>query len=106
MSRRAGRRHVPDDIRRQARDVAGVTGWMYSKGWDELSKVSPGYLRSFESPRVPPSLHVSARDRQRSGQAVPLAERCIEDFRTPPEDLPRDWSTAALPQPARRRKRS
>lgn len=95
-SRRAGRRHVPNDIRRQARDVTGVTGWMYSKGWDELAKVKPGYLQSFETPRVPPSLHVSERDRRRAGLAVPLAERCIEDYANPEATRPGPWSTAEL----------
>ncbi len=95
-ARRAGRRHVPNDIRRQARDVAGVTGWMYSKGWDELAKVEPSYLRSFETPRVPPSLHISERDRRRAGLAVPLAERCIEDHGKPEAERPGAWSTAEL----------
>ena len=87
---------MPDDIRRQARDVTGVTGWMYSRGWDELARVNPDYLRSFESTRVPPSLHISARDRRRAGQPIPLAERCIEDFRTPSSERPGPWSTAEL----------
>lgn len=95
-SRRAGRRHVPNDIRRQARDVTGVTGAMFSRGWDELAKVQPGYLRSFESPRVPASLHISERDRRRAGQAVPLAERCIEDYADPEAERPGPWSTAEL----------
>lgn len=98
-SRRAGRRHVPNDIRRQARDVVGVTGWMYSKGWDELAKVDSGYLRSFDAPRVPPSLHISERDRRRAGLAVPLAERCIEDHGKPDAERPGPWSTAELTSP-------
>ncbi len=104
-ARRAGRRHVPNDIRRQARDITGVTGWMYSKGWDELARVEPSYLRSFDSPRVPPSLHISERDRRRAGLAVPLAERCIEDHDKPAAERPGPWSTAELVADGGRRDR-
>lgn len=95
-SRRAGRRHVPQDIRRQARDVAGVTGALYSKGWDQVAKADAGYLRSFDAPRVPPSLHISERDRRRAGLPVPLSERCIEDHALPAEQRPGPWSTSEL----------
>lgn len=78
-SRRAGRRHVRSDIRLHARDVAGITGWLYSRGWDQVASTSSSYRRSFEDPRIPPSLHVSERDRRRRGSVVPLVERCLED---------------------------
>ena len=100
LARRAGRHHVPDDIRRQARDVAGVTGWLYSRGWDAVASTEPTYLRSFQSPRVPPSLHVSARDRQRHGSIVPLPERCIEDSRLPADQRPGPWDIAELTAPS------
>jgi hypothetical protein len=96
VARRAGRRHVSSDIRQQARDVAGATGWLYSRGWDEVARVEPTYLRSFREPRVPPSLHVSARDRRRDGIIVPIAERCIEDFGHDDRPGVGPWSTAEL----------
>ena len=107
-SRRAGRRHVPNHIGRQARDVVGATGWAFSRSWDEVAKVRPAYLRSFERDRVvPPSLHVSHRDRVRSGDVVPLAERCIEDYAKPARERPGPWSTKELGKavgpPSRRR---
>lgn len=37
------------------------------------------YLKSFDR-RLPPSLHVSERDRVRAGDPIPTAERCIEDW--------------------------
>lgn len=104
LSRRAGRRHVPADIRRQARDVVGVTGWAFSRSWDELARVRPDYLRSFEQRPLPPSLHVSARDRVRAGEVVPVAERCLEDHALPERERPGPWSTAELDRPRRWRR--
>lgn len=78
-ARRAGRRHVADDIYRPARDVIGPTGWMWSNGWDAMQEGSEAYLRSFD-PRVPHSMFISERDRTRSNIPIPLIERCIEDW--------------------------
>lgn len=65
---------------RAARGIVGATGSSFSGAWDLLDKEGDAYLRSLErEPTLPPSLFVSERDRVRHNQAVPLAERCIED---------------------------
>ncbi len=78
-ARRAGRRHYANDIAKSARDVIGPTGWMWSNGWDAMEKGSKAYIDSF-SPKIPPSIFVSERDRLRGNIPVPLVERCIEDW--------------------------
>lgn len=95
-ARRAGRRHVPNDIYRRARDITGATGWVTSRAWEYADKNGEAYSESLVERRVPPSLHISARDQIRAGTAMPLAERCIEDFRTPDAEKPRAWSTSEL----------
>jgi hypothetical protein len=95
-SRREGRRHVPNNIGRQARDVTGALGFAYSRAWDLVATNGDAYTRSFGERRMPPSLHVSNRDRLRAGLAVPLPERCIEDFAKPATRRARDWSTHEL----------
>lgn len=99
-ARRAGRRHVSNDIYRRARDITGATGWVTSRAWDYADTKGEAYSKSLVEGRVPPSLHISARDRIRAGTAMPLAERCIEDFRKLDAEQPRPWSTAELePKP-------
>lgn len=78
QARRAGRRGLEPSIHRATRDVTGPTGWVFSATWDELDKHGDAYVRSFD-PKIPPSIFVSERDRQRHGQPMPLVERCIED---------------------------
>ncbi len=95
-ARRAGRRHVQNDIYRRARDITGATGWVTSRAWDHADRHGEAYSESLNERRIPPSLHISARDQIRAGKAMPLAERCIEDFRTPEAERPGDWSTRDL----------
>lgn len=83
-ARRDGRRKMQSSIGRSAREIVGPTGLMTSGGWDKMQKGSQAYQSSFDR-RLPPSLFVSERDRQRHGDAIPVAERCIEDFRDPAE---------------------
>lgn len=78
-ARRVGRRHLVSDISRSARDVIGPTGWMWSNGWDAMTKGSDAYVKSFDR-RIPPSIFVSERDRTRNNIPIPLVERCIEDW--------------------------
>lgn len=78
-ARRAGRKFVVDEIRRPVRDITGPTGWVVSRSWDSVDKQGKAYNRSFE-PRVPPSLHISERDRTRYNLPIPIVERCIEDW--------------------------
>lgn len=78
-ARRAGAKYLPNDIGTSARHIVGPTGSMYSNGWQFLEQNGAKYLESFD-PRVPPSLHVSQRDRTRFNMPIPLVERCIEDW--------------------------
>lgn len=78
-ARRAGRRHLSNDIARSARDITGPIGWAHSPSWRKLESDGTAYLKSFD-PRVPPSLHISARDRSRHNLPIPLVERCVEDW--------------------------
>lgn len=95
-ARRAGRRHVSNDIYRRARGITGATGWVTSRAWDQADRHGEAYSNSLDERRVPPSLHISARDQIRAGKAMPLAERCIEDYSTPDAERPGDWSTEEL----------
>ncbi|MGI9599029.1 MAG: hypothetical protein ACR2QK_22890 [Acidimicrobiales bacterium] len=95
-ARRAGRRHVSNDIYRRARDITGATGWVTSRAWDHADRHGEAYSHSLVERRVPPSLHISARDQIRSGKAMPLTERCIEDFNSPDSERPGDWSISEL----------
>jgi len=78
-ARRAGQKFVSRDISRSARHIIGPTGNAYSNAWDYLERDGATYLDSFDR-RVPPSLHISQRDRSRWNMPIPLAERCIEDW--------------------------
>ncbi len=79
-ARRAGRRGMTNPIARAARDVTGPTGWVFSNAWDKLDEHGDAYVKSFDR-RIPPSLFVSERDRTRFQQPMPVAERCLEDYR-------------------------
>lgn len=80
-ARRAGRRHHRSNISKSAREVIGPTGWMWSRGWDAMEKGSDAYVKSFD-PKIPPSIFISKRDLTRENIAIPLVERCIEDWGT------------------------
>lgn len=86
-ARRAGRKHVSNDINRSARDITGPTGWAHSRSWRRVESDGAAYLKSFD-PRIPPSLYISERDRTRHKMPIPVIERCIEDWRTNSDDDP------------------
>lgn len=104
-ARRAGRRHVSNDIYRQTRDITGVTGWVTSRAWDHADRSGEAYSRSLSDSHLPPSLHISARDQIRAGQAMPLAERSIDDYSLPEAERPGDWSIEELTDTDRQRQR-
>ena len=79
-ARRRGRAHTPWDNARAARDVVGPLGAGFSSQWQQLERNSDAYLKSFDR-HLPPSLHISERDRLRHGDPIPLAERAIKDWR-------------------------
>lgn len=78
LARRAGRRKLESDLPRSARDIVGPTGWMWSKGWDEMAKHQAAYVKSFDR-RVPPSIFISERERSRYNIPIPLVERMIAE---------------------------
>lgn len=80
-ARRTGRRHTPRDNATAARDVTGPLGAPMSVAYDELERSSKAYMKSFDR-RLPPSIHISERDRIRHGDAIPMAERAIADWKT------------------------
>lgn len=80
-----------------ARGIIGPTGNSFSKGWEMLEKDNGAYLRSMQSEtHLPPSLFVSERDRVRLGQPVPIAERCIEDYRSETAIPVGDWDISEI----------
>lgn len=79
--RRQGRRAVPRGAH-PVRDIVGPTGYMWSAGWTKAAEGSEAYTKSFDR-QLPPSTHISHRDATRANQAMPLAERCIEDWANP-----------------------
>ncbi len=83
-ARRAGAKYLENDIGRSARHIIGPTGAMYSNGWRYLERDGSKYLESFDR-RIPPSLHISQRDRTRFNMPIPLVERCIEDWCAAPD---------------------
>ena len=107
-ARREGRQAMSSDIYRTARDIAGPTGNIFSNGWQRLEDGSSAYMKSFDR-RLPPSLHISERDAVRAGRAMPISERCIEDFgKKDPEELDSQsqrWSFEELEQLDRDRRR-
>jgi hypothetical protein len=62
-----------------ARDIVGPTGNMFSKGWELFEEGNAAYIKSF-APRVPHSLHISQIEQGRYGLAIPMSERCVEDW--------------------------
>ena len=78
MDERRARRSGDNDVARATRDIVGPMGWVSSSAWQRLADNMDTYNESFDR-HLPPSLHVSERDRVRHGKAVPLRERCIED---------------------------
>jgi hypothetical protein len=98
-ARSAGRKAMGPDKStfRTARGIVGATGGSFSGAWDLLEKDDGAYLRSMDAERaIPPSLFVSERDRVRLGQAMPLAERCIEDHGNADAIPIGDWQTEEL----------
>ena len=98
-ARSAGRKAMGSDKStfHTARGIVGATGGSFSGAWDLLEKDDGAYLRSLDASRaIPPSLFVSERDRVRLGQAMPLAERCIEDHGNPDAIPIGDWQTEEL----------
>jgi hypothetical protein len=93
-ARRAGRKFVSHDIRRSARDIVGPTGDVFSNAWEHLEQQGGTYLESFDR-RIPPSLHVSERDRTRWNIPIPLVERCIEDWEPSEAAAPDEEPTPA-----------
>lgn len=71
-ARREGRRHVPNNIRRASREIAGPTGWTVSKTWHAVDQHGDDFVQSFDR-RLPPSTFVSERDRRRANRPVPVA---------------------------------
>ncbi len=64
-----------------ARQIMGPFGGVFSGPYDQVEKSSEAYLAYFDR-RLPPSTHVSERDRLRHRGPVPLSERAIRDWRT------------------------
>jgi len=98
-ARRAGAKHLPTDIRRAARDIIGPTGWQWSGGWSRLEQHGDAYVKSFD-PRVPRSIHLAKDEQYRQHIPIPLAERCIEDWRTNQKADPTvaDFETDEMPE--------
>ncbi len=78
LARRAGRRKLQSHLPKSAREIVGPTGWMWSRGWDEMAKHQDAYIESFDR-RVPPSIFVSDRERSRHNIPIPLIERMISE---------------------------
>lgn len=80
-----------------ARGIVGATGNSFSRAWDYLEKDGDAYKRSMQrEPHLPPSLFISEQDRVRMGNPAPLAERCIEDYRSPDAMPVRDWDISKI----------
>jgi hypothetical protein len=82
-ARRAGRAGIVRPKVNSARQIAGIIGALMSNGYDRIAEGSKAYEKSFD-PHIPPSVHVSYNDMLRHNVPVPLAERCIEDWQSPP----------------------
>jgi len=106
-ARRHGRRSLSNDIYRSARDIAGPTGYGLSETWRHVEHRGQAYVQSFDR-RLPPSLHISERDAVRAGKAIPLAERCIEDYQQAASDDedPDRWSLEEFNRLERERRRN
>ena len=99
QSRAAGRKAlgVDRDQFQTTRGITGMTGASLSGAYELLEKDDGAYIRSMQKePVLPPSLFVSERDRVRYSEAVPLAERCIEDVGRDDAVDVRDWDIREL----------
>ena len=79
-ARRAGRRFVSSNLGRATRAMGGMG--ICHKGLHRIEKGGDTYAESFDR-RLPPSIFVSERDRQRANRPIPVAERCLEDWSEP-----------------------
>ena len=80
-ARGAGHRAMPNELYKPIRHIVGPTGWMAQNTLGPAAEGAKAFNQSFE-PRIPPSIHISHRDSVRVNMAMPLAERCIEDWST------------------------
>ena len=98
--RRAGRKAMGNDgdFNRSVRGIVGMTSCSMGKGpWDLIANDKNAYTRSLQKePHLPPSLFISEADRVRLGQAAPLSERCIEDWKSPDAMPVRDWDISTI----------
>ena len=78
-ARKAGAKHAPNDFPTAARDLSGRLGFGTTRLWDHVEEGQTAYKQSFDR-RLPPSLHVSERDRLRAGDPIPRQERRLEDW--------------------------
>ena len=78
-ARKAGAKHAPNDFSTAARDLSGRLGFGTTRLWDHVEEGQTAYKQSFDR-RLPPSLHVSERDRLRAGDPIPRQERRLEDW--------------------------
>ena len=97
-ARRAGRRGIVRPKVNSPRHIAGITGSLMSAGFDRIAEGSEAYEKSFD-PHIPPSVHISYNDMRRQNVPVPLAERCIEDWRAEPRPEIDDELQAILDEP-------
>ncbi len=81
-ARRAGRKHLSnssDEFSTAAREVSGRLGFGTTRLWDHVEESKKAYSESFDR-KLPPSLHISERDRLRAGDPIPVTERRLEDW--------------------------
>lgn len=63
------------------RHITGAIGAGTTPTFDALEKGADSLNRSLVEQPLPPSTHISHRDSVRHNVAVPISERCLEDFR-------------------------
>ncbi len=79
-ARKAGSKHAPKEFSTAARDLSGRLGFGTTRLWDHVEEGQTAYKESFDR-RLPPSLHISERDRIRAGEPIPRQERMMGDFK-------------------------
>lgn len=79
-ARKAGSKHAPKDFSKSAIELSGRLGHGTSRLWNHVEKSGAAYRDSFDR-RLPPSLHISERDRIRAGDPIPRQERRPEDWK-------------------------
>lgn len=79
-ARKAGSKHAPKDFSKSAIELSGRLGHGTSRLWDHVEESQTAYRESFDR-RLPPSLHISERDRIRAGDPIPRQERRPEDWK-------------------------